>query len=174
MSDDGDVNLEIVVDCRHSYTFHPHSNLHMTPLEIGMYVLLAVFCAAISVFVATCIVYASRARKGQLNADDVVDFPRPSQPPQPPLPPTLSASSPLLDQFRNLFQKNKRPQDDNGDLRTQLTQINNGHFIVRVQSCSISTVNVDSIRSIGYCWRDIVTVFSSVDWLTLKNERISW
>ena len=32
----------------------------MTPLEIGMYVLLAVFCAAIAVFVASCFVYASR------------------------------------------------------------------------------------------------------------------
>ena len=32
----------------------------VTPLEIGMYVLLAVFCAAISVFVASCFVYASR------------------------------------------------------------------------------------------------------------------
>ena len=32
----------------------------VTPLEIGMYVLLAVFCAAIAVFVASCFVYASR------------------------------------------------------------------------------------------------------------------
>lgn len=45
---------------------HPGSpsSWHMGPLEIGMYVLLAIFCAAIVVFVGTCIVYASRARKG--------------------------------------------------------------------------------------------------------------
>ena len=33
---------------------------HLTPLEIGMYVLLAVFCAAIAIFVASCFVYASK------------------------------------------------------------------------------------------------------------------
>ena len=43
---------------------------HMGPLEIGMYVLLAIFCAAIVVFVGTCIVYASRARKGLIPTDD--------------------------------------------------------------------------------------------------------
>jgi len=35
-------------------------HLRMTPVEIGMYALLAVFCAAISVFVASCFVYASK------------------------------------------------------------------------------------------------------------------
>lgn len=46
------------------HSFHPFSSpSHLTPLEIGMYVLLAVFCAAIAVFVGTCVVYASRARK---------------------------------------------------------------------------------------------------------------
>lgn len=51
---------------------HPGSpsTWHMGPLEIGMYVLLAIFCAAIVVFVGTCIVYASRARKGLVPADD--------------------------------------------------------------------------------------------------------
>lgn len=32
----------------------------MTPLEIGMYVLLAAFCFAIVVFVVSCVVYASK------------------------------------------------------------------------------------------------------------------
>ena len=35
-----------------------------TPLEIGMYVLLGVFCAAIAVFVASCFVYASKFKSG--------------------------------------------------------------------------------------------------------------
>ena len=47
----------------HAHPIHPYSSAHMTAIEIGMYVLLAVFCAAIAVFVATCLVYASRARK---------------------------------------------------------------------------------------------------------------
>ncbi|XP_069704788.1 transmembrane protein 132E [Periplaneta americana] len=38
----------------------PHNNMHMTPLEIGMYVLLAAFCFAIVVFVVSCVVYASK------------------------------------------------------------------------------------------------------------------
>ncbi|CAH0554668.1 unnamed protein product [Brassicogethes aeneus] len=37
-----------------------HSNAHMTPLEISMYVLLAAFCCAIVVFVISCVVYASK------------------------------------------------------------------------------------------------------------------
>ena len=36
---------------------HPHS---VTPLEVGMYILLAVFCLAIAVFMASCFVYASK------------------------------------------------------------------------------------------------------------------
>ena len=117
---------------RHSYSFHSRSNLHMTPLEIGMYVLLAVFCAAISVFVATCIIYASRARKGQLSMDDpaatapamaptagadVVLLPRTAVGPTPPLlpPPALLPAAPsMLDQLWNLFQKKKGHYDDNG------------------------------------------------------------
>ena len=39
---------------------HPHQ---MTPLEIGMYILLAVFCAAMAIFVASCFVYASKYRR---------------------------------------------------------------------------------------------------------------
>lgn len=50
--------------------FSSSSFQHMGPLEIGMYVLLAIFCAAIVVFVGTCIVYASRARKGLIPTDD--------------------------------------------------------------------------------------------------------
>ncbi|XP_021914891.1 transmembrane protein 132E isoform X4 [Zootermopsis nevadensis] len=38
----------------------PHNSMHMTPLEIGMYVLLAAFCFAIVVFVVSCVVYASK------------------------------------------------------------------------------------------------------------------
>jgi len=37
-----------------------HSSVHTTPLEIGMYVLLAAFCFAIVVFVVSCVVYASK------------------------------------------------------------------------------------------------------------------
>lgn len=52
----------------HHAAFAPHhpgpAHWRTSPLEIGMYVLLAVFCAAIVVFVGTCFVYASRARKG--------------------------------------------------------------------------------------------------------------
>ena len=36
---------------------------HVTSLEIGMYVLLTVFCAAMAVFVASCFVYASKYRR---------------------------------------------------------------------------------------------------------------
>lgn len=36
---------------------------NVTPLEIGMYVLLTVFCAAMAVFVASCFVYVSRIRR---------------------------------------------------------------------------------------------------------------
>ncbi|XP_065333491.1 transmembrane protein 132E isoform X3 [Cloeon dipterum] len=41
---------------------HPAQRLHaaMTPLEIGMYVLLGAFCLAIVVFVVSCVVYASK------------------------------------------------------------------------------------------------------------------
>ena len=40
----------------------PESGLHhaVTPLEVGMYILLAVFCVAIAVFMASCFVYASK------------------------------------------------------------------------------------------------------------------
>ncbi|GLH03409.1 uncharacterized protein GBIM_09318, partial [Gryllus bimaculatus] len=41
---------------------HRGPALHMTPLEIGMYVLLAAFCFAIVVFVVSCVVYASKVR----------------------------------------------------------------------------------------------------------------
>lgn len=36
---------------------------HLTPLEIGMYILLAVFCAAMAVFMASCFVYASKYKR---------------------------------------------------------------------------------------------------------------
>ncbi len=37
-----------------------HHFPRITPVEVGMYVLLGVFCAAIAIFVASCFVYASR------------------------------------------------------------------------------------------------------------------
>ena len=40
------------------------THLTLTPLEIGMYVLLAGFCFAIVVFVVSCVVYASRFKAG--------------------------------------------------------------------------------------------------------------
>lgn len=40
--------------------FHKTLQSRLTPLEIGMYVLLAVFCAAIFIFMASCFVYASK------------------------------------------------------------------------------------------------------------------
>ncbi len=36
----------------------------LTPLEVGMYALLAVFCAAMAVFIASCFVYARRFHHG--------------------------------------------------------------------------------------------------------------
>ncbi|CAH2074200.1 unnamed protein product, partial [Iphiclides podalirius] len=42
---------------------HPrHQQQHMSPVEIGMYVLLGAFCFAIVVFVVSCVVYASRLK----------------------------------------------------------------------------------------------------------------
>ncbi|XP_059054238.1 transmembrane protein 132E [Achroia grisella] len=42
---------------------HPrHPPPHMSPVEIGMYVLLGAFCFAIVVFVVSCVVYASRLK----------------------------------------------------------------------------------------------------------------
>ena len=35
---------------------------HLTPLEVGMYVLIAVLCAAMAVFISSCFVYASKFR----------------------------------------------------------------------------------------------------------------
>ena len=44
-----------------SHVFSPHSPEHsLTPLEVGMYILLGVFCLAIAVFMASCFVYASK------------------------------------------------------------------------------------------------------------------
>nr|XP_022906136.1 transmembrane protein 132E [Onthophagus taurus] len=43
----------------------------MTPLEIGMYVLLAAFCFAIVVFVVSCVVYASKFKPLELGLDSI-------------------------------------------------------------------------------------------------------
>ncbi|XP_068082143.1 transmembrane protein 132E [Anabrus simplex] len=45
-----------------------HNTMHMTPLEIGMYVLLAAFCFAIVVFVVSCVVYASKFKPQTLES----------------------------------------------------------------------------------------------------------
>lgn len=53
---------------------HPngrHRSNRMTPLEIGMYVLLAAFCFAIVVFVVSCVVYASKFKAQVAEAPDV-------------------------------------------------------------------------------------------------------
>lgn len=42
----------------------------MTPLEIGMYVLLAAFCFAIVVFVVSCVVYASKFKPQTIGSPD--------------------------------------------------------------------------------------------------------
>ncbi|XP_068629568.1 transmembrane protein 132E isoform X2 [Battus philenor] len=48
---------------RSNSAVHPrHQQPHMTPVEIGMYVLLGAFCFAIVVFVVSCVVYASRLK----------------------------------------------------------------------------------------------------------------
>ena len=39
---------------------HDTSHHHVTTLEVGMYILLGVFCVAIAVFMASCFVYASK------------------------------------------------------------------------------------------------------------------
>ncbi|KAK7080407.1 hypothetical protein SK128_027623, partial [Halocaridina rubra] len=44
---------------------HPPRHNGLTPLEVGMYVLLAVFGAAIVVFAASCVVYTWRVRGGK-------------------------------------------------------------------------------------------------------------
>ncbi|KAJ8872531.1 hypothetical protein PR048_026137 [Dryococelus australis] len=45
-----------------------HNSMHMTPLEIGLYVLLAAFCFAIVVFVVSCVVYASKFKPQPIDA----------------------------------------------------------------------------------------------------------
>ncbi|XP_076240037.1 transmembrane protein 132C dtn isoform X2 [Calliopsis andreniformis] len=55
-----------------------HGGARMSPLEIGMYVLLAAFCFAIVVFVVSCVVYASKFK------------------PQPPDSPLARAALPVL------------------------------------------------------------------------------
>ncbi|XP_015432305.1 PREDICTED: transmembrane protein 132E [Dufourea novaeangliae] len=55
-----------------------HGGASMSPLEIGMYVLLAAFCFAIVVFVVSCVVYASKFK------------------PQPPDSPLAGAALPVL------------------------------------------------------------------------------
>lgn len=47
-----------------------HGHMHMTPLEIGMYVLLAAFCFAIVVFVVSCVVYASKFKPQIVDSPD--------------------------------------------------------------------------------------------------------
>ena len=67
---------------------------HISPLEMGLYALLAVFCAAISVFVGTCVIYASRARKS-------VTLQQP--PPPPAFQSDLASSTPTVLKAPTLF-----------------------------------------------------------------------
>lgn len=93
----------------HHPAFAPHhpalagSSIHWqtTPLEIGMYVLLAIFCAAIVVFVGTCFVYASRARKGLVPGDD----------PPPPPPPPQAEAAPTPASIRSIWSRLKRKDE---------------------------------------------------------------
>ena len=94
------VGNSVLLPHSQAHPFHPYSSMHMSPLEIGMYVLLAVFCAAIVVFVGTCVVYASRARKGAVIDED----PTTVLPPTPPI---------RLEQLWTRFQKKKGPEEDN-------------------------------------------------------------
>lgn len=58
-----DQNHEPTMQARHHGGSGSGVSVHpavLTPLEIGMYVLLAAFCFAIVVFVVSCVVYASR------------------------------------------------------------------------------------------------------------------
>jgi len=47
-------------DARSPPVLHDSSHHQVTPLEVGMYILLGVFCVAIAVFMASCFVYASK------------------------------------------------------------------------------------------------------------------
>ena len=43
----------------------PHRSGHpLQPLEIGMFILLAVFCVVIAIFIAACFVYAGQVTTG--------------------------------------------------------------------------------------------------------------
>ena len=51
---------------------HPHHSGHrLQPLEIGMFILLAVFCVVIAIFIAACFVYAGQVTAAK-DADVVV------------------------------------------------------------------------------------------------------
>lgn len=49
-------------------------NGHLTPLEIGMYILVAVLCAAMAVFMASCFVYASKFRSAKYPVHSTVSL----------------------------------------------------------------------------------------------------
>ncbi len=85
-----------------AHPLHPHSSSHLTPLEIGMYALLAVFCGAIFVFVGTCFVFASRARKGAGTEHD----PAAALPPVPPF---------RLERWWSQLHKKKDDQEDGNE-----------------------------------------------------------
>ena len=60
---------QVVVSVRNSggqSEHHSFNRAHLSPLEIGMYILLSVFCAAMAIFVASCFVYASKYRRSEL------------------------------------------------------------------------------------------------------------
>jgi transmembrane protein 132 len=55
-------------------TIHRRSTSHISPMEMGMYIILATFSFAIIVFVVSCIVYASKYKpQGLMYQDDCAD-----------------------------------------------------------------------------------------------------
>ena len=86
-------------------------NWHVSPLEMGLYALLAVFCSAIFVFVGTCVVYASRARKSVSLQHDLPP-PPPAFQSDPSTPAVLKAPALFWNRIKKMNQKNS--VDDEG------------------------------------------------------------
>ncbi|XP_033220713.1 transmembrane protein 132E [Belonocnema kinseyi] len=103
----------------------------MTPLEIGMYVLLAAFCFAIVVFVVSCVVYASKFK------------PQPLDPQHPGLP-VLGAARAAANQLA----QNRRPRESTTNAhdwvwlgRATLERAGSGPQQVRVTSNPLAGEN---------------------------------
>ena len=59
----GEKHINIFYSLQFHVSDSPYQH-EVTPLEIGMYILLGVFCLAIAVFMASCFVYASKHSDG--------------------------------------------------------------------------------------------------------------